>query len=131
MLFSPVQGYASDIVLGMSAAFKGPSRELGIELYRGAMAYIEHVNRNGGVNGRKIIITAYDDSYNPIPAIENTVRLIEKDNAFLLLNYVGTPTVTRILPLLKKYSDKHIYLFFPFTGAQPQREKTPGEIGNN
>ena len=128
MLFSPVQGYASDIVLGMSAAFKGPSRELGIELYRGAMAYIEHVNRNGGVNGRKIIITAYDDSYNPIPAIENTVRLIEKDNAFLLLNYVGTPTVTRILPLLKKYSDKHIYLFFPFTGAQPQREAPYNEF---
>jgi sigma-B regulation protein RsbU (phosphoserine phosphatase) len=28
--------------------------------------------------------------------------------------------VTRILPLLKKYSHRHIYLFFPYTGAQPQ-----------
>ncbi|GIV98053.1 MAG: ABC transporter substrate-binding protein [Herpetosiphonaceae bacterium] len=48
--------------------------------------------------------------------------MIEQDDVFLLFDYVGTPTVTRVLPLLKKYSDRHIYLFFPFTGAQPQRE---------
>ena len=34
----------SEIVLGMSAAFSGPSRGLGIELYRGASAYFTHVN---------------------------------------------------------------------------------------
>ena len=38
----------SEIVLGMSAAFSGPSRGLGIELYRGASAYFTHVNRAGG-----------------------------------------------------------------------------------
>ena len=39
----------TEITLGMSAAFSGPSRGLGIELYRGAMAYFTHVNRMGGV----------------------------------------------------------------------------------
>src|SRR5437868_4673228 len=88
-----------DIVLGMSAAFKGPSRGLGIELYRGSMAYFEHVNRSGGVGGRKIVIKAYDDGYEPLPAIRNTVRLVEQDKPLLLYGYVGTPTVTRVLPL--------------------------------
>ena len=106
----------------MSAGFKGPTGGLGSELYRGSMAYINYVNEKGGVNGRKIVITAYDDGYNPAPAIENTIRLIEKDNVFLLFDYLGTPTVTRVLPLLKSYSDRNIYLFFPFTGAQPQRQ---------
>jgi ABC-type branched-subunit amino acid transport system substrate-binding protein len=86
------------------------------------MAYIEHINRTGGINGRKIAIVAYDDGYNPGPAIENTIRLIEQDNVFLLFDYLGTPTVTRVLPLLKSYSDRNIYLFFPFTGAQPHRQ---------
>jgi len=95
---------------------------LGIELYRGSQAYIEHVNRTGGVNGKMIVIKAYNDGYDPVPAVENTIALIEKDDVFLLFGYVGTPTVTRVLPLLKRYSDKHIYLFFPYTGAQPQRE---------
>ncbi len=114
--------WAQDIVLGTSAAFKGPSKGLGIELYRGAKAYIDHINAGGGIHGNTIVLKGYDDGYNPTPAIENTIRMIEKDDVFLLMNYVGTPTVTRVLPLLKKYQDNNIYLFFPFTGAQPQRE---------
>ena len=113
---------AGDIVIGMSAAFTGPSKDLGIELYRGAMAYLEHINRHGGVHGNRIVIKAYDDGYDPIPAIHNTIKLIEEDQVFLLFGYVGTPTVTRILPLLKSYSAQSVYLLFPFTGAQPHRQ---------
>ncbi|MYG53936.1 MAG: ABC transporter substrate-binding protein, partial [Rhodospirillaceae bacterium] len=116
----------TEIVLGMSAAFSGPSRGLGIELYRGAAAYFTHVNRAGGVGGRKIVLRTYDDGYQPNPSVENTVRLILKDRVFALLGYVGTPTVTRVLPLLKKFQDEKTYLFFPFTGAQPQRQPPYG-----
>lgn len=110
------------IVVGTSAAFTGPSKGLGIELYRGAMAYIDQVNGAGGVKGKKIEVRAYDDGYDPTPAIEKTIKLVEEDDVFLLTGYVGTPTVTRVLPLLKRYSDRNVSLFFPFTGAQPQRE---------
>lgn len=120
--------YANDIVLGMSAAFTGSSASLGIELYRGAMTYLEYINNHGGIYGRKVVVKAYDDGYDPTPAIENTIQLIEKDHVFLLFNYVGTPTVTRILPLLKIYSDEFTHLFFPFTGAQPQREPPYGQF---
>lgn len=113
---------AEDIAIGMSAAFKGPTGGLGTELYRGSMAYIEYVNSRGGINGKKIKIRAYDDGYNPVPAIENTITLIEKDKVFLLFDYVGTPTVTRVLPILKRYNDRYVFLFFPFTGAQPHRQ---------
>ena len=116
------KSHADDIVIGMSAAFTGATGGLGTELYRGSMAYIEHINNTGGVHGKKIYIKAYDDGYNPTPAIENTIKLVEKDNVFLLFDYVGTPTVTRVLPLLKRYYKKNIFLFFPFTGAQPQRQ---------
>ena len=53
ILFLPGRLLAEDIVIGMSAAFKGPSRGLGIELYRGSMAYLEPVNRRGGIHGKK------------------------------------------------------------------------------
>ncbi len=115
---------SKDILVGMSAAFRGPSRGLSIELYRGSLAYFEHINRMGGVHGRTLRIKAYDDGYNPIPAIENTIRLVDNDNVFLLFDYMGTATVTRVLPLLKNFHDNEqpVYLFFPFTGAQPQRQ---------
>ncbi len=122
LLFLPERLLAEDIVIGMSAAFSGTSKGLGIELYRGSTAYLEHINRMGGVYGQRIAIKAYDDGYNPAPAIQNTIKLIERDNVFLLFNYVGTPTVTRILPLLKSHKNKFVYLFTPFTGAQPLRQ---------
>jgi branched-chain amino acid transport system substrate-binding protein len=118
----PVAPSSGAIVLGMSAAFRGPSRGLGIELYRGSMAYLEDVGRAGGVDGRQITIKPYDDGYEPTPAVRNTIRLVEHDRAFALFNYVGTPTVTRVLPLLKQHRERHVYLLFPFTGAQPHRE---------
>lgn len=114
-------GTAEPIRFGMSAAFSGPSRGLGIELYRGASAYFNYVNANGGVHGRRVELLALDDGYNPLPAIANTIRLVEQDKVFALFSYVGTPTVTRILPLLLKYQDRNIYLLFPFTGAEPLR----------
>ena len=120
-----------EIVLGVSAAFNGPSRGLGIELYRGAQAYFTHVNDAGGVNGRKIVLKIYDDGYQPDPSIQNTVQLMIEDQVFLLFGYVGTPTVTRVLPLLKKFQDENVYLFFPFTGAQPQREPPYGDFAFN
>ncbi|MDE2850680.1 MAG: ABC transporter substrate-binding protein [Acidobacteriota bacterium] len=120
-----------EIVLGVSAAFSGPSRGLGTELYRGAMAYFNDVNENGGIEGRRVSLKLYDDGYQPDPCVQNTMRLMLEDKVFLLFGYVGTPTVTRVLPILKKFQDESIFLFFPFTGAQPQREPPYGEFAFN
>ena len=121
----------TEFVLGVSAAFSGPSRGLGIELYRGASAYFEHINRQGGLNGRRIVLKIYDDGYQPDPSVKNTMTLMLEDQVFLLFGYVGTPTVTRVLPMLKKFQERRMYLFFPFTGAQPQREPPYGDFAFN
>ena len=120
-----------EFLLGTSAAFSGPSRGLGIELYRGASAYFEHVNRAGGIDGRRIRLKLYDDGYQPDPAVKNSTTLMLEDQVFLLFGYVGTPTVTRVLPLLKKFQDRDMFLFFPFTGAAPQREPPYGDFAFN
>lgn len=121
----------TEIVLGMSAAFSGPSRGLGIELYRGASAYFAQVNRQGGIAGRDIVLKTYDDGYQPDPSVMNTLKLIQQDRVFSLFGYVGTPTVTRVLPMLKKFQRENVFLFFPFTGAQPQREPPYGDFAFN
>ncbi len=111
-----------DIVLGMSAAFSGPTRGLGIELYRGAQACFAEVNAAGGVHGRRIVIRALDDRYSPGPAIENTITFAEQGDVFALFGQVGTPTATRVLPLLRRYQGSDLYLLFPLTGAEPLRQ---------
>ncbi|HBE16515.1 MAG TPA: ABC transporter substrate-binding protein [Cyanobacteria bacterium UBA11149] len=122
LFLNPYLAWAVPIKIGMSATFTGASRNLGIELYQGAMAYIENVNKSGGINGNEIVIQVYDDSYEPLPALKNTIKLVEQDRVISLFNYVGTPTVVQILPLLKKYVEQNTLLFFPLTGAQPHRQ---------
>jgi ABC-type branched-subunit amino acid transport system substrate-binding protein len=112
-----------EIVLGVTSAFRGPSAALGTELYRGYAAYFAMVNDQGGVNGRRIRMVLRDDGYDPPRAVQNTINLIEQDRVFLLFGNVGTPTTVRVLPLLKKYEDRQIHLFSPFTGAQTHREE--------
>jgi ABC-type branched-subunit amino acid transport system substrate-binding protein len=104
----------------MSAAFTAVAAGLGTEFFRGAHAYYGEVNARGGVHGRSISVVALDDKYEPVPCIKNTIELVEKERVFFLSNYVGTPTLTRALPVIKRYGD--VILVGNFTGAQPQRE---------
>ena len=113
---------ANEIRIGMSAAFRGAAAGLGAELYRGAQAYYSEINARGGIFGRPISVVALDDSYNPEPCIRNTIQLLDREKVFFLSNYVGTPTLTRALPVIKQYADQNVVLVGNFTGAQPQRE---------
>ncbi len=111
------------IILGMSAAFSGPTRGLGLELLRGATACLREVNDAGGVLGRPVVLRPLDDFYSPGPAIENTIALAEDKNVFALFGFVGTPTTTRIIPLLERYAASDLFLLFPLTGAEPLRRE--------
>jgi ABC-type branched-subunit amino acid transport system substrate-binding protein len=122
---APAAASGETLSIGMSAAFTGAAARLGTELYRGAQAYYSEINARGGVHGTPIAVAALDDGYEPLPCIRNTFRLLEDERVFLLSNYVGTPTLTRALPVIKQYADSHdpwIVLVGNFTGAQPQRE---------
>jgi branched-chain amino acid transport system substrate-binding protein len=112
----------SPIVIGVSNVQSGPSSALGQKLLAGSRAYFDIVNGTGGIHGRQIEIVLKDDRYEPDPAVQNTNDLITKDNVFFLFDYVGTPTLTRVLPLLKYYEGQEIVNVAPFTGADPQRK---------
>jgi branched-chain amino acid transport system substrate-binding protein len=113
---------AREIRIGMSAAFRGTAAGLGTEFYRGAQAYYDEVNARGGVNGRVLTVVGLDDNYEPLPCVRNTLQLLDKESVFFLSNYVGTPTLTRALPVIKRYAEQQVVLVGNFTGAQPQRE---------
>jgi branched-chain amino acid transport system substrate-binding protein len=111
----------SAIVIGVSNVQSGPSNALGKELLAGSQAYFELMNQAGGIHGRKVELLLKDDRYEPNPAVQNTNELITRDKVFFLFDYVGTPTLTRVLPLLKYYEAEKIVNVAPFTGADPQR----------
>lgn len=112
-----------ELVFGMSAAFSGPARGLGMEYHRGLMAAVELVNARGGAGGWRLGLSLRDDGYGPVQAMKNTIGFVEQERVFALLGYVGTPTTARVLPLLKRYESSAILLLFPLTGADLLRER--------
>ena len=106
------------IVLGQSAAFSGPSAELGQQYHLGAKLHFDRVNASGGIEGRKIELLKLDDGYEPERCVANT-RQFFNDGVFALFGYVGTPTTTAALPLA---TEAKLPLFAPLTGAQSLRE---------
>ena len=45
----------SEILIGSSLALEGHAGYLGTQTLHGALAYIHHINENGGVHGRRIL----------------------------------------------------------------------------
>ena len=109
------------ILIGVSSVQSGPASEMGRNLLMGSRAYFDQTNRLGGIHGRSLEILLKDDHYEPDPAVQNTNEFILLDQVFFLFDYVGTPTLTRTLPLLKYYSAKQVVSVGPLTGADPQR----------
>lgn len=109
----------TEILIGSSLALGGHAGYLGTQTLHGAMAYLNHVNENGGIHGRKIKIIAYDDEYDPPLCVANTQKLIIKDQVFALFCYVGTPTTVKIIPIIE---EAKIPLVGMFTGANALRE---------
>ena len=103
-----------EILIGSCSALEGPSHSLGVETTTGAKAYFSAINDEGGVNGRKLKLIAYDDSYDPGKTEACFERLLA-DKVFALGFFVGTPTAVKYLPLAE--SNK-IPLVGLFTGAQ-------------
>jgi ABC-type branched-subunit amino acid transport system substrate-binding protein len=118
---------SSEILLGSSLALKGHAGYLGTRTLHGALSYLNHVNEQGGIHGRRIKVIAYDDGYDPPRCVKNTYRLIEEDKVFGLFCYVGTPTSVEIISVVEKAKTPLLGLF---TGARILREPVKRYIIN-
>ncbi len=105
------------ILIGQSGEFSGQG--VAKENTDGARAYFAHVNKNGGIHGRKIELRSYDDGRVVKRTVENTEKLIHDDKVFALFGYRSTPSVVAALPLLTKAG---VPLVAPFSGALAIRE---------
>jgi ABC-type branched-subunit amino acid transport system substrate-binding protein len=105
---------AHEIKLASCAALDGPARVLGIETVLGATTYVNYINDQGGVNGRKIQLLAFDDGYDPARA-DACFNRLKTEKVFAAGFFVGTPTAVKYVPLAQ--ADK-LPVVGLFTGAQ-------------
>jgi branched-chain amino acid transport system substrate-binding protein len=127
VLVMPVRSASIDasqreVVLGMSAAFSGPSGQLGRGMRTGIEAYIQSVNASGGIAGYRLRLVALDDAYQAEPVRGNMTRLIEREQVLAVIGNVGTPGATVAVPLANEHKT---LLFGAFSGADVLRRTPP------
>ena len=79
----------SEIRIGNVMPYTGPLAAFGA-IGKAEAAYFDMVNDSGGINGRKVKFTSYDDSSNPATAVEQTRKLVETDKVLLMFGSFGT-----------------------------------------
>ncbi|MGC2698099.1 MAG: ABC transporter substrate-binding protein [Candidatus Angelobacter sp.] len=104
----------NQVLIGSCSALDGPARFLGMQTIVGATTYLNHVNAQGGVNGRKVQLLAFDDGYEPEKA-ENCFKRLLKENIFAAGFFVGTPTAAKYVPMAEANKIPVVGLF---TGAE-------------
>ncbi len=91
---------ATTITLGTSNALTGPVGAVCLPVSAGASAWFQHVNADGGVNGRKIQDTVLDDGYQAPRAAAN-LRTFQSDGVFALFGGCGTVTAAVLANAVK------------------------------
>lgn len=120
---SAVAQSASDILIGVSLPLSGPGAAAGKEGQAVMQAYIDSVNKAGGIQGKRIVLRVLDDEFNPQKAADNA-RQLANDKVVALFNCWGTSSCSAMLPVASEYS---VPLIAGIAGSGPMRTQ-PGHF---
>lgn len=114
----------TSITIGMSAPFSGPNAAYGLDMRQTIQNYFEQLNKNGGVNGRKLELVALDDGYETERTVANTKTLLKEKNAFALLSFYGSSPTTEAMNTV--FGPAKVPLVGTISGAATLREPISG-----
>jgi len=115
------------IKIGHTNPYSGPASSYGV-IGKTHIAYMAMLNRQGGINGRKIDFISLDDGYSPPRTVEQVRKLVEQEEVAFLFQPLGTPTNSAIHRYMNAKKVPHLFLS---TGASKwgQPEKFPWTMG--
>jgi branched-chain amino acid transport system substrate-binding protein len=131
----------AEIRIGNVMPYTGPLAAFGT-IGKTEAAYFEMINARGGMNGRKIRFISYDDSSDPWTALEQTRKLVEKDQVLLMFGSFGTPGNFAVRPYLNENNIPQLFVAsgdqewnrprdFPWTMGWQPLFRTEGQIFAN
>ena len=116
------------IRIGSVLSVSGPAAFLGDPELKTLQLYVEKINAEGGVLGRKLELVHYDDGSDAAKANSFTKRLIESDKVDVLIGGTTTGATMAMAPLVEKASLPFISLAGAVVVIDPVKKwvfKTP------
>lgn len=100
----------TEIIIANSAATSGAYASVGVPFLAGINAYMEYVNSQGGIDGRKITFKHYtDDEFDPVKGKAALAGMVEDEKVFAVVGHFGTPVVGATIDDLKDYGIPAVY----------------------
>jgi branched-chain amino acid transport system substrate-binding protein len=119
---------ADTIKIGSVLSVTGPAAFLGDPELKTLQTYIEKINAEGGVLGRKLELVHYDDGSESGKANSFAKRLIESDNVDVILGGTTTGATMAMVPLVEKANMPFVSLAGAVVIIEPAKKwvfKTP------
>jgi potassium-dependent mechanosensitive channel len=73
--------------IALAAPMSGPSKTVGKSFVQGVRLYIDAVNRDGGINGRPVVLDVYDDQNNTQLAQEEAFKIVQNDQVLAVIGH--------------------------------------------
>jgi branched-chain amino acid transport system substrate-binding protein len=102
------------ITFGSTQPLTGPAAPGYSEISAASTAYFGFVNAHGGVYGRTISYTFFNDAYDPTKTASLTRQLVLQDNVFAMFSALGTPTHLAVVDYL---NSEHVPDLFVSSGC--------------
>jgi len=129
LAFAAVTATAQEpIRIGAFLSVTGPAAFLGDPEQKTLEMYVERLNAAGGINGRKVALTVYDDAGDAEKARTFTKRLIEQDKVDVIVGGSTTGTTMAAVPLVEQAQVPFISLAGAVVIIEPAKKwvfKTP------
>ena len=103
----------TEIKIGNTMPYSGPASPYGT-IGKSEAAYFTMINKQGGINGRKINFISLDDGYSPPKTVEQVRKLVERDNVLALFQTFGTAPNSAVREYL---NDNKVPQLFVRSGA--------------
>lgn len=99
----------TEVRIGSFQALSGAVATIGVPVKKGLDAYFNWINSQGGVNGRKIVLTVADDAFNPSNTVVEVKRLVESDKVFAMVGGLGAPGNLAVVQYLDDNKVPYVY----------------------
>lgn len=106
------------ILIGQTITLQGGKNDYGVAVLEGVKTYLDHVNRQGGVLGREVVVKVLDDDNKSSQAEANARQLVTQEKVFLLFGSIeGGPSTA----VMKAALDLNAPFFGPMAGSPTLR----------
>jgi branched-chain amino acid transport system substrate-binding protein len=116
----------SQIKIGSCAVLDGPNRQYGIQIVLGATIYFDYINDHGGVNGRKLSLSSFDDGYDT-EKTSACFASLKREKVFSGGFFFGSALAAKYLPMA---AAEHMPIVGLYTGAPFIYDPVKHEIFN-